>query len=85
MSRSLARADINSVGARLALDGERLLRVVCPPLAPVVNYPWSGLRNIGTDPLAHERDCGDPAALAAVVTAHHDYPDPDWFGQSITD
>lgn len=42
---------------------------------------WRGMRTKGTNPTLWGTD--DPQTLALLVERNHDYPDPDWFGQSI--
>jgi hypothetical protein len=46
-------------------------------------FSVTGIRHRGTDPVAHLADTDDPQALAQLVTAHHDYPDPEMMGHIL--
>src|SRR5262245_7519529 len=92
LTRADARHDAARAGANVEIIGERIfLKKLCAPADDLVAWMEHDIMFRGAlDHLAFGtspdlEDTGDPETLALLIAEHHDYPNPDWLGQSIAD
>jgi len=82
LSRAMAQVDLGEA-ARPLMPAVRIPEDRAFRVCQSVIHEWRGMRYVGSS--SSLWDTEDPQTLALLVERHHDYPDGDWFGQSITD